>query len=226
MKEVAIIMPVYEKSEDCLAVEYRERAERSLIQYGNAEIIEVNNGSPHLDRTGMMADLCCNLGFGIACNIGFEIAFKRPNAKFIGQMNTDAELVEDSISILLSAMTTHDLDVAMPEHYENCQHYNLSKSDEVMPNWRFGAFWIARREALERVREKDGFIFDPRYEMCYWEDTDLWRRMEEMGMKVAGYRGTWVKHKGGVSSVPDMRELFLKNKERFEKRHGAIKKKA
>jgi len=221
-------MPVYEKSEDCLASEYRERATRSIHSFlsrgHKVNLIEINNGCQHLDDEGMEVDLPVNLGFGIACNIGFEIALKDIESQFIGQMNTDVELIEDSVSILLAAMEKYDLDVAMPEHYENCRHYNLSKADVVMPKWRFGAFWIARREALERVREQDGFIFDPRYEMCYWEDTDLWRRMEALGMKVAGYRGTWVKHKGGVSSVPNMSKLFLKNKERFEKRHGAITK--
>lgn len=160
-----------------------------------------------------------NVGFGPAVNALAKIA-EGDKIPFFSQMNSDCELVEDSFQILIDVMTRDPrapLSVAFPEHYENCQHYNLDKSDELMGNdWRFGAFWVARTRAFTSMQG-----FDPVFSMCYWEDTDLWRRMEERHHKLRGYRGTWVKHKGGASSLPNRDEHFNKNAKIYQERWGA-----
>lgn len=152
-----------------------------------------------------------NVGFGPAVNAAAQIS----RSEYVCQMNSDCELVEDSITMLVEAMQKHQIDVGMPEHYENCQHYGLGKTDQVMgPKWRFGALWVMKRELFIEARG-----FDPMFKMCYWEDTDLWKRIEVIHKKrIAGWRGTWVKHFGGASSIPERDEFFEKNRRLFEKR--------
>ena len=86
------------------------------------------------------------------------------------------------------------------------------------PHWRFGAFWLTYTYLFNQMGG-----FDSAFGLFYWEDTDLWARMESAGHQLAGWRGTWVKHKGGASSHPLRDEVFLKNKALFEARHGEKK---
>jgi GT2 family glycosyltransferase len=102
----------------------------------------------------------------------------------------------------------------MPEHFENCMHYGMGKSQDLMgTDWRFGAFYVARTAVMRQVNG-----YDEDFEMCYWEDTDLWRRLEEKGHRIAGWRGTWVSHWGGASSHPERDRFFAENRERYAKK--------
>ena len=82
-------------------------------------------------------------------------------------------------------------------------------------DWRFGAFWVMQRAAWDAVGG-----FDEDFQMFYWEDTALWAAIEVTGRKIAGYRGTWVKHKGGASSHPERDFYFERNKKLFEEKWG------
>lgn len=223
---VSVVMPVWNKEAETLALCLK--ALESLRMYTRVpyELIVVDNASPAhqepVSRQQFFMEVArhkkaeiithaTNLGFGVAVNRGAAGA----KGKFLCQMNSDCELVEDSIAILLSFMLQFKVDVGMPEHFENCAHYGLQKTHEKMTDWRFGAFWIM---ATALFREMEGF--DPAFEQCYWEDFDLWRRMEASGKSIHGYRGTWVKHKGGASSLPNRDEIFLRNKKRFDERWG------
>ena len=217
---VSIVIPAWNK--DARASALCDEAIRSIAREVRApfELIVVDNDSPvkgfrsSLDAVpgARVVELSRNLGFGPAVNIGFRHAI----APFLCQMNSDCELVEDSVSLLIQTMRKHDLSVGMPEHYENCMHYGLGKSDELMgADWRFGAFWVITRRAWELVGG-----FDESFQMCYWEDTDLWKRVEAAGGKVAGWRGAWVKHVGGASTHPDRDQYFEENRARFHARWG------
>jgi len=223
-----VVIPIHNRSSEVL--EYMERAFRSLAEYVSCPfvVVAVDNASPLEPRVneGLLRGLGIedfriilldeNIGFGPACNRGFEVAYAE-NIPYVCQMNTDVELVEDSISILIEQIETHNLAVAMPEHYDACRHYNLDKADVLMgSDWRFGAFWVAPSKVIAGVGG-----FDPAFEMCYFEDTDLWKRIEQTGGHVAGWRGTWVKHKGGVSTIPERDTHFRHNQELYESRWGS-----
>lgn len=221
---LTIAVPVWNKSAE--TVEFCIRALNSIKQHVKIpyELIVVDNASPaHVNsflaasfyralaqHPAITITLPENIGFGPAVNMALKVA----TGKYFCQMNSDCELVEDSPSILIKVMETYGVDVAMPEHYENCQHYKLEKTDELMgDDWRFGAFWIIRTGWLRSVGG-----FDEQFELCYFEDTDLWKRLEVMGAKIRGWRGTWVKHKGGASALPNMNEIFQRNKELFDRK--------
>jgi GT2 family glycosyltransferase len=221
--QVTIVVPVWNKDEQARLL--CRRAIASVVNYVQApyELLLIDNNSPCAGLPGNLIKesvrdwktvfLPENIGFGPACNIGLNLA----RGEYFCQMNTDAELVEDSVSLLIQVMQTHNLAVGMPEHFENCMHYGMGKSQDLMgTDWRFGAFYVARTAAMRQVNG-----YDEDFEMCYWEDTDLWRRLEEKGHRIAGWRGTWVSHWGGASSHPERDRFFAENRERYAKKlHG------
>jgi GT2 family glycosyltransferase len=228
--QVTIALPVWNKDETARVL--CRRAIASIVNYVRTpyEIILVDNCSPCgdvlkdnedlLERIGggtewphyIVLTLPRNTGFGPAVNRALKLA----TGSYFCQMNTDAELLEDSVSLLIHAMQVHNLDVGMPEHFENCMVYGLGKDQQVMGgDWRFGAFYVARIRALRAVGG-----YDEAFEMCYWEDTDLWRRMEKAGLRIAGWRGTWVSHWGGASSHPERDRYFAENRDRYAERWG------
>jgi GT2 family glycosyltransferase len=224
--EISYVIPVYNKGPE--TTNYCRRALESIRKFSQKfdyEIIVIDNDSPdhqgkdlqYLRETlyggAIVVSLPYNIGFGHACNMGFRLA----QGEFVICMNSDAELVEDSPAILRPIMDRYNLQVAFPESYEGCKHYNLQKSDELMWNWYFGAWWMGRTHVIRQV---GGFDADT-FKMCYYEDTDLWTRLNRIFPKgVAGWRGTWVKHAGGASSLPQMSELFYENQRKYEEKWG------
>lgn len=223
----SIIFPTWNKSAQVFDLSRRAIDSICVHVKMPIEVLVVDNNSPYAcvspkylsERFEHWAhfSLSSNRGFGKACNLGFRAA----RGRYVCQMNTDCELVEDSITLLIGAMEKYGLTVGMPENFGGCQAYNLPKTDEVMgADWRFGAFWIAERAAILDVGG-----FDEGFDLCYWEDTDLWRRLEHSGYRIAGWRGTWVMHVGNASAHPQMSEIFMRNKERYEDKWGPVEKK-
>jgi GT2 family glycosyltransferase len=219
---VAVVIPMWNKEVDTCVLAYNA-VNSVFIQTDRAKVdlkvVLVDNHSPvQATWVGSAHDwdvilLRENRGFGPAVNLGMRV---HPRTDYVCQMNSDAELVEDSISILIDVVEKFGVDVVMPEHYENCKHYGLGKSDELMgSDWRFGAFWIMPRAVWDGVGG-----FDEDFEMCYWEDTALWAKLQASGRKIAGWRGTWVKHAGGASSHPDRDFYFERNRRLFEDKWG------
>lgn len=227
MPDLSYVIPVWNKHP--IVTELCRKALRSIDEFTKGlsyEVICIDNRSPeHESMTQVqlrelwgnakVISLPENLGFGKACNLGFQLA----RGQYVCCMNDDAELVEDSCTMLLEVMQKNGIHVGMPENWNACQHYKLPKTNQIMgDSWRFGAFWVSTKELIW-----DKFQgFDEEYEMCYWEDSDLWRRLESKGYVIKGWRGTWVKHHGNASRLPNMPEFFNRNKARYEAKWGPV----
>jgi GT2 family glycosyltransferase len=234
MIDLTYVIPVWNKHP--LTTDLCRKALRSIEEFNKGlthEVICIDNRSPEhevmtqsqlreLWGTAKVLSLPENIGFGKACNLGFQLA----RGHWLCCMNSDVELLEDSCAMLVEVMqhpSDHALGkgidrlhVGMPDNWNACQYYKYDKDDRIMRPWYFGAFWVAERTLI--WDEFQGF--DEEYEMCYWEDSDLWRRMESKGYVIGGWRGTWVKHASNASRLPNMPEFFNRNKERYEAKWG------
>lgn len=226
LRSAVVVIPLWNKSSETELFTFK--ALQSLNKYVDRQkvdmhVVLVDNDSPckadwraaarDLGLDADVVNLKKNRGFGPAVNLGAAL---HPQSDYVVQMNSDCELVEDSVNILADVVERNNLAASMPESYENCKHYGLGKSEDLMGNdWRFGAFWVMRRKWWDLVGG-----FDEEFEMCYWEDTALFAAIEEEGGRIAGWRGTWVMHKGGASSLPDRDHFFEKNRVLFEKKWG------
>ena len=223
---LTISMAVYDR--DPLCAERTLRALESIERYTSVkhEVILIDNDSPCIRAFGKFSTtlgksvlLPKNVGFGKAINLAWEL--KDEKCEWFAQMNSDCLLVEDTFAELIRVAEKHELDVAFPDHTENMELCGVKKADELMQNgWRFGALWLARKESLDRVTSADGHLFDPRF-FCYFDDTDLWRRMEQAGMKLDGTRSTAVSHLGGGSGTPEFTAaIFAESKRLYEEKWG------
>jgi O-antigen biosynthesis protein len=219
---VSIVLPVWNRAPETADLFFRAVLSIAAHVQVPCEVIAVNNASaywkfPYAELQQakipwMGLYLPVNRGFGPAVNLGAKLA----RGKYLCQMNSDAALIEDSVSLLISAMEKHGIDLGTVEHFENCLHYGLGKSDHVMgEDWFFGAFWIIRKEVWDAVGG-----FDEGYQYFYWEDSALVRTLRKAGYRVAGTRSTWVSHVGGASSHPDRDKYFELNRKRFEAQFG------
>lgn len=77
---------------------------------------------------------------------------------------------------------------------------------------------LAKREILLKVGGFDG----ERYEQIYFEDADLGRKLQALGLRCVMAEGTYVWHAGGqsTSKLPERRRLFQENERRFVEKWG------
>lgn len=102
-----------------------------------------------------------------------------------------------------------------PSLYDKYWPYDRTRAVDVLS----GCFWLARREAIDRVGPLDeGFVF-------YWEDFDWCERLKQAGWEAVYHVDCRAIHFGGGSSVnaPDLvaAQSVKSNVRYWQKRHGA-----
>lgn len=101
------------------------------------------------------------LGYGASCNLGMRLA----RGDFIILSNNDC---------LLKRGNLRDL----PDK----AFITVPKIDPTPKDELPRPFFCVPREIYERIYEASGDFYDERFEGGYWEDDDLHRRMEELGI--------------------------------------------
>lgn len=137
------------------------------------------------------------LGFGPSVNRGMRLA----TGDHIIVANDDTWLVTGTLRdlVLNDSLTVPDIN---PE------------PKDFLPR----AFYCIPRWAYEALIEKDGFFYDPRFEVGYWEDDDLIKRLELLEVKIKKINSVTVNHlHGGGFSMKQMgeRKFYDQNKEEF-----------
>ena len=176
-----------------------------------------------------------NLGFGAGCNVGWRIG-AAPHVVFI---NPDARIDADGVRRLVAALEADDVGLTAPRilnedgtvqqsqhrfpthaatwtqalllhrlfpgaawaHEDIVEPEAYARSSE--PDWVGGACIALRRETLERLAG-----FDERFFM-YCEDTDLCRRLRDLGLRVRFLSEVTASHDGG-GSAPAPRRSQMK----------------
>lgn len=85
----------------------------------------------------------------------------------------------------------------------------------------FGACFVAKRSTFEATLE-DGKVFDERFRIAMFEDTDLWKRMEKYGRDVVCDNRSWVYHVGNgtVGKILEFHEAYKENEAKFKEKWG------
>ena len=138
------------------------------------------------------------IGYGASCNLGMKLA----SGDFIVVANNDCILKEGSLSDLANNQA-----ITVPR-LEPPQRDNLPRPFFCVPRWIY-----------ENVYDRYGDFYDERFEGGYWEDDDLHRRLEEMGVESIYIESVAVLHlNGGGNTMKQIgeQEHFDANKSRFE----------
>jgi GT2 family glycosyltransferase len=175
-----------------------------------------------------------NLGFAPACNQGFELA----RGDYIVCLNNDILVWPDWLKTLLNVFDQPlepPVGIVMPALAINLRDareaIRLEKVDTKVNAGKygrkaeFGSLWVIKRETLDKLKEKDGYIFDENFKLGFGEDRDLWDRIRLLGLETYRCHDTRVFHQGNMSigKVKDRRDYTSKNREYLEKKREARK---
>lgn len=187
-----------------------------------------------------------NLGFGPSCNQGFYLA----RGEYIICMNNDVFVWEDWLDAILKTFDENldpPVGLAMPniikkEFQKDCltekgrldmekvfalkkEEVNLRNAGIYEPGAEFGSCWCAKRELLEQLKRKDGFIFDEQFLCGMVEDRDLYKRVRLAGYQTYRTNNTRVAHVGNltITKIPNRRQYTEANREKLKKKWGIDK---
>lgn len=205
------------------------------------------DGSPEAARAGGFSRLRVietgsNLGFAAGNNVGVRAA----TGRYYALINSDMVLKPGCIQEMIAFMDAHpDVGLASPRlrNTDGSSQYNCRREPRMLnhlgralfinssladPAYKgdrtaeveilAGAFWVARREAVDEVGLLDEDFF------FYGEDLDWSHRFRSAGWKVVYHPGAESIHFGGVSSGLDSDrfsvELLRGRLQLWEKYHG------
>ncbi len=167
-----------------------------------------------------------NSGFGRGCNVGLA-EVESPYTIFV---NPDAVVEPEAIRALLAFMDEHPhVGIAGPAIVEGEDEQSLvlqgageratpmtlirsampvlSSATSMRPiipggesfraGWVCGAVFMARTELMKRLNGFDSRFF------LYWEETDICRRADDLGLQTWAVASAVTRHVGGASSVDD-----------------------
>jgi GT2 family glycosyltransferase len=104
-------------------------------------------------------------------------------------------------------------------------HRLVPRADELLhgpydtpsePDWVSGACMLARRDALERIGGLDSGFF------LYSEDTDLCRRIRDLGLVIRFEPGATAVHVGGASAPrEELLAILARSRVRYARLHAS-----
>ena len=181
-----------------------------------------------------------NLGFAPACNQGFNVA----RGKYILCLNNDILVWEgwdkEMTDYFEELEQTADPKpgVLMPSIVKKSYHpqfvdpktekmdaliaLKVDKKDIRLPNMdameagaEFGSMWMIKKEFMDEIRCKDGYVFDENFRIGFGEDRDLWKRVRLMGKETYRNFKLRVYHQGNMSmgKIPDRKTYTEQNRE-------------
>ena len=172
-----------------------------------------------------------NLGFAPSCNQGFDLA----RGEYVCCLNNDILVLEGWEEAMIETLNKQ-LDVkpgiAMPALLKETNNaveaiklkkedVNLAKNANMFgPGAEFGSLWFCRKQLLDELKEKDGYVFDENFKLGMGEDRDLWDRVRVLGYETYRTHNTRVFHQGNMSigKVKDRKSYTSKNREYLEEK--------
>lgn len=202
MEKISVIMPVYAISQELVNLTWQAIDSLEPID----ELILIDNGGYSIHHIAMKADIYIknkrNLGFGKSVNQGLKLA----TGDYLAVVNNDIKLLSGNLKSLAIANTVTspkvDNQEPLPEHFGIV-----------------GCFFVLPRIVYEKVGG-----FDERFEIGYWEDTDLFRRIKEAGFDFKTVEEVRIWHKGGATIHQMERDkYFYENKKKFEEKWKEVR---
>ncbi len=149
-----------------------------------------------------------NVGFGRACNQGVRLA----KGKYVAIVNNDTWLMPAWDEALAQVLEEKNLDAVGPHFDERPFSEDpvttakefLRKSPNQFRKHFVPILMFFRMSSVEKLKFEHGGIFDERYFVTY-EDTDLKKRMEDLGMKWGQTSRSYLWHQSmGTRGTPGL----------------------
>lgn len=141
------------------------------------------------------------MGYGAAVNEGLRLA----TGEFLVVANNDTWLDEGTLQHLIFDNTSVIVPKIIPEPKDR-----LPRAFYCVPRYVYGV-----------MLDNYGYYYDERFEMGYWEDDDLIKRLDETGVSI-GYAEAVVVHhlSGGGMTMKQIGEqkYWEENKQRYDEK--------
>ena len=181
-----------------------------------------------------------NIGFGPSCNQGFGVA----RGEYILCVNNDIWVFDGWLEAMLEVFEHDELKppvgMSMPnlikrQYQVDCLAENgkldfgkvmrLEDRDVVLrnagiyeANAEFGSAWLMKKELMDKIKMKDGFVFDEQFLCGMGEDRDLYKRVRLEGYETYRTNHTRVGHIGNltISKIEDRKQYTEANREKLK----------
>lgn len=192
---ISVVVPALILNYDLL-----EQAKRSIESFNgdNIELIIVDNGSKVGSKyLKSKADIYLHypgrIGFGRACNKGLAKA----TGDYLAVCSIDVEYKEGNFYDLASLYEHSAVNIGAI--CPSATNKGQVKEDRMFQNQTEGSSFLLSREVYEKVKLPEG-LYDERYEHGYYEDTDLWKRLEQHNFVVARAGQVLITHGEGTTN--------------------------
>jgi len=170
-----------------------------------------------------------NLGFAPSCNQAFALA----RGEYICCMNNDVLVWDGWLDAMIEPFNLDWIEpktgVSMPALMKQTGNANealklkeidLTTNKNKFGVGEFGSLWMAKKEILDKLIEKDGYVFDEDFKLGMGEDRDLWDRIRLLGLETYRTHNTRVFHQGNmtIGKVKDRKKYTEKNREYLEEK--------
>lgn len=231
---VGIIIPFYNGQEYIYAL--FQSLEKEVLNL-NYKIFIVDNGSAKINKS-LLDNLNLNfvyintdvgIGYGKACNIGYEQC-KNENYDYCLILNQDGKIGENMIlNLVISLRKSHDNIVSVPilKEYDSNQvesffiEWYLTQIPDFFSDLlesKFQNTYNLRKASgacflfdLKKIEYKFQYLFDPIFYM-YFEDEDLFRRIEYINKKIVLSSNSVFYHKHSNTTDTENQLTIHKNK--------------
>jgi GT2 family glycosyltransferase len=168
-----------------------------------------------------------NLGVAKAWNIGI----KEAKGDFIAVLNNDILIgnncLERLIMILeknpdvwcISPAFTH---LVMPANWHELELHQRFTPEKIVKGGA-GFLYIFRKEIIDKLEApKEGYFIDEQFGMLWYEDTDLWMRLEKAGHPAMSVSNILIHHfeSKTIALVPDAKKYMAENRTKFNEKYG------
>lgn len=210
----SVIVPVYnqlERTKECLAsiLHDGDRAPYEIIIIDNAstdgtrEYLEVK--ARELDRSKdrfIQILNKTNLGVAAAWNQGIHAA----HGDYLAIINNDVVLTAGWLRSLAWAMENHGLNLVSPFAATGTLDYNLQERARRFCERNLGKIWLDEADfcavAMPRSTCKLVGLFDEKFIVGGYEDTDYCYRMRELGLRFGVSGAAFIHHYGSSTLGP------------------------
>lgn len=206
--------------------DYLSSLNKALPQEAEVIIVDNNSSDKTVDNIQSFSKVILiqnnqNLGFAKGCNIGA----KKARGEYLFFLNPDTLILDDAVNKLLNYMENHSgIGIVAPKIYHSDRRIVQESVRKLPTLWGaikeyifnqknsftqyvpkttgpasvesvYGAAMLIKRDVFKKLNG-----FDEKY-FLYYEDLDLCKRVDRLGLKIIYYPGAEIQHQVGKSTV-------------------------